>query len=58
MELKEILDLVKGVIQFPATILQFVKILQKTPQENHEYLLIKLNNESHVFEETGRPTWN
>ena len=55
--LTQIIDLIKGVLQFPAVILEFVKILRKTPQENHESLLKRMAEESQKFSETGRPTW-
>lgn len=57
MGLIQILDIIKGVLQFPATILEFIKILRKTPQENHEDLLKRIGEESKKFEDTGRPTW-
>ena len=56
--LTDILAIIKGVLQFPGTILEFVKMLQKTPQERHEDLLKKMHEEARKYEETGRPTWD
>jgi len=55
--LVEIIDLIKGVLQFPAAILEFVKLLRKTPEEKHEDLLKKIAEESEKFSDIGRPTW-
>lgn len=57
MGLSEILEVIRGVLQFPETILKFIRLLRKTPQDNHETLLIKISEESKKFEDTGRPTW-
>jgi hypothetical protein len=57
MSLREILDLIRGVIQFPAALLKLIHVLRKTPQENHEDLLKRVGDESKKFEDTGRPTW-
>lgn len=57
MGLADILAIIKGVIYFPDTILEFVKILQKTPQENHEAILDASRKEAMNYEETGRPQW-
>ena len=51
------LEIIKAVLQFPSVILEFVRLVKKTPQENHEDLLKRLADESKKFEETGRPTW-
>jgi hypothetical protein len=55
--LSDILAIIKGVLQFPGTILEFVKLLQKTPQEKHQDLLKRMAEEAKKFEDTGRPTW-
>lgn len=55
--LVDIIAIVKAVLQFPTTILEFVKLVQKTPQDKHDELLKRLADESKKFEETGRPTW-
>ncbi len=53
----QILDLLKGIFQFPATMLEFLKLLRKTPQENHEGILRRIADEAKHFEDTGRPQW-
>lgn len=53
-----IIELVKGLLQFPGVILEFVRLLQKTPQEKHDALLKQIQKESEKFEETGRPSWD
>jgi hypothetical protein len=58
LTLSAILEIIKGVLQFPSVVLEFVRLLQKTPQENHETLLKRITEEAERFEETGRPTWN
>jgi hypothetical protein len=56
--LTDILVIIKTVLQFPATMLEFVKLVRKTPAEQHEDLLKRLSDEQKKFEETGRPTWS
>ena len=53
-----ILEIIKGVLQFPTAVLNLIRLLQKTPQENHEALLSRMNEEAKKIEETGRPTWD
>jgi hypothetical protein len=53
----EIIELIKGVLAFPGIVLEFVKLLKSTPQENHEAILKRVREEASAFEETGRPTW-
>lgn len=57
MGLVEIIDLIKGVLQFPGVILQFIQLLRKTPEQKHEELMIGIRKEAQKFEDTGRPTW-
>jgi hypothetical protein len=57
MGLAEIVTLIIGVLKFPDTVLEFVKILQKTPEQKHDDLLKKVAAEAQSFEDTGRPTW-
>lgn len=58
MQLSDIALLIASILKFPNTILAFIKILKKTPQENHEELLSMVAKESEKFEQTGRPTWD
>jgi len=55
--LTDILAIIKAAFQFPATLLEFVHLLQKTPQEKHEDLLKRISDESKHYEESGRPIW-
>jgi len=57
MTLAQVLELLKGVLQFPGIVLEFVKLLRKTPQEKHEEILKLVNAEAAKFEEHGRPSW-
>ncbi len=58
MPFSEILTLIGGVLAFPKTILEIVKLLQKTPQEAHQEIVKKINEEAQKFQETGRPKWD
>jgi hypothetical protein len=53
----DIIELIKGILEFPAAILALIQILRKTPLEKHRDLLERMRSESQRFEETGRPTW-
>jgi len=55
--LLKILDLIRGFFQFTSDLLKLMKILRRTPQERHEDLLKRIDEESKEFEKTGRPTW-
>lgn len=57
MGITDIIALITAFFQFPKTILEFVNILKKTPQEKHEDLLKKIAAEAKQFEDTGRPQW-
>lgn len=57
MGITDIIAIIKTILQFPSTILEFVKLLQKTPQEKHDGLLKKMRDEADQLEDTGRPTW-
>jgi hypothetical protein len=58
MGFSEILTLISGLIQFPGTILQFIKLMQKSPQEKHEAIMERIRLEAQAFEDTGRPKWD
>lgn len=51
------LDLLVGFFQFPGEIRRLILLLRKTPEEKHEELLGKVEDEFAKFEDTGRPTW-
>jgi hypothetical protein len=55
--LLKILDLIRGMFQFPEALLKLIHVLRKTPQENHEEILKRIGDESKNFENKGRPTW-
>ena len=57
MTFAAILELINGVLKFPDAVLKLVRALQKTPQEKHEDLLKRMDEEFKRFEETGWPTW-
>jgi len=57
MGVAEIIALITGVLKFPSVVLEFIKLLQKTPQQKHEDILKRIGDESKRFEDTGRPTW-
>lgn len=56
--LTDILEIIKAVLKFPEVVLSFVKLIQKTPQENHTDLIKIMAQEAEKYEDTGRPTWN
>ncbi len=56
--LLDILAIIKAVLNFPSTMLEFVHLLKETPQEKHDHLLKKMAEEAKKFEETGRPSWD
>lgn len=57
MGIAEILTLIGALFEFPKTILEFVKLLKKTPQEKHDDILKAIALEAKKFDDTGRPTW-
>lgn len=57
MGFSDIVALVTAFFQFPQTILAFVKILKKTPEENHDAILKRVADEAASFEQSGRPNW-
>lgn len=57
MGLPEIFSIISAVLDFPKTILEFVKMLRKTPQDKHDEILKKMAEEAKKFEQEGRPTW-
>jgi hypothetical protein len=57
MGFTDIVALITAIFKFPNTILEFVKVLQKTPEEKHNDLLKAVAQEASKFENSGRPTW-
>lgn len=54
----EILQAVIAALQFPKEINRLIALFKKTPQQKHEDLLKRIEDEARKFEETGRPTWD
>jgi len=57
MIVTDILALVTAFFQFPKSLIEFAKLLKKTPQERHEEILKRIEEEAKGFQDTGRPTW-
>ena len=57
MGIAEIFILIKGLLEFPGTILEFVKLLKKTPTEQHQDIVQAIANEAANLAKTGRPSW-
>lgn len=51
------LAVIQGVLQFPQTILALIKILQTTPEAQHQQVLAAAQAEANTIASTGRPTW-
>lgn len=58
MTLATILEIIKGVLQFPEAILKLIRILRDTPVEQHAKIMEKIEAERKHLEETGRPIWD
>lgn len=63
MDPSKLIDLIKSVAGVPGdvnalmnTVLKFVDLLKKTPQENHDAIVAKVREEAAKFELTGRPS--
>lgn len=56
MNLAAWLEIISAALKFPDAILRLVRVLQKTPQEQHEALVLKNEAEAKTFEDTGRPS--
>lgn len=49
------IELLTLVLKFPSTVLDIVRLLQKTPEEKHSELVAKIQEEAQQFADTGRP---
>ena len=58
MTLKDWIDLIIAGLKFPDSLMAFVKMLKKTPIENHSDLVAKSQREAEIFQKTGRPAWD
>lgn len=58
MGLGAILEIISGVLKFPGVILEFVRLLKKSPAEKHDDIIKKIQEEAAQFEDSGRPDWS
>jgi hypothetical protein len=58
MTLAAILEIIQGVLKFPAEVLSLIRILRDTPEESREKIMIAMQKESDQLDKTGRPTWD
>lgn len=58
MTISAILSLIIGILQFPAQMSAFLKILQKTPEEQHNALIASIQAQSAAYQASGRPNWD
>lgn len=59
LALGEWVTILQGILAFPATVLQIVKLLQKTPAEKHADIVTQVNAAITASQASasGRPTW-
>jgi len=57
MTLAAILEIIQGVLKFPDSILQLVRVLQATPAEQHQAIILSVQAQSDNYKKTGRPQW-
>lgn len=57
MTFAAIIDLIKGVLQFPGAIQKLIVTLRETPAEQRDDLMKAMLAEGDNFKKTGRPTW-
>lgn len=55
--LPEVLEIISAVLKFPQAVLSLVRVLTKTPEEQHEDLMKRIAEEAQNFESSGRPRW-
>lgn len=51
-----ILQAIIAALQFPQELGAFIKLLQATPQEQHEALMVQIQSQAASFKATGRPS--
>jgi hypothetical protein len=54
----EILGIISGILKFWDEVSFFVKLLQKTDEQKHQDLMVKIQEEADKINKTGRPTWD
>lgn len=59
LALGEWVTILRGILAFPATVLQIVKLLQKTPAEKHADIVTQVNAAITASQTSpdSRPTW-
>lgn len=57
MTLAAWIALITAALKFPDSIMALVKILQDTPEEQHDKLVAAIQSEQENMKKTGRPTW-
>jgi hypothetical protein len=55
MTLEAFLALIPAILQFPSQIAWFIQLLKKTPEEQHQALMDKIQSEADAYQKTGRP---
>lgn len=58
MTLVTILELIKGLFDFPQQVLALVRVMRATPEENREKIIAAMQKEADSFANTGRPDWD
>ena len=58
MTVAAVLEIIKGVLQFPDAVLSLIRILKDTPEESREKILVAMRAEADKFQDTGRPNWD
>lgn len=57
MSVTLILQAVLAALQFPGEVVALIKLLQKTPEQNRQDILKKIEAESAALDSGNRPTW-
>ena len=50
------IELVRGILAFPAAASALIKQLSKTPEEKHDALVAEVEKQAESFRKTGRPS--
>lgn len=48
--------LISGILSFPDKILPFIKMLQTTPEQQHDAIIAEIQKQADAYKTTGRPT--
>jgi len=52
----QFLAIILAALKFPTEMSAFIKLLQSTPQEKHDALMVQIADQAKSFQETGRPS--